>query len=196
MNKFPDSVGGTIAFGYYNGSTIQWYILDNDTTNHWIMLLSMDILEKMPYNPRRASITWKKSTIRSWLNGYASSYNNVGNDYTGNNFINIAFSTSEKVKIVSSNVPAHANPKYSTSPGNATTDKIFLLSITEVNNLLGTGSNMCTKIHSATMWWLRSPGGSADRAANVNTDGSVYLDGVSVDRGGLFGVRPALWVNY
>ena len=46
------------------------------------------------------------------------------------------------------------------------------------------------------MWWLRSPGGSADRAAFVNYDGSVYLDGVSVDRGGLFGVRPALWVQY
>ena len=105
---------------------------------------------------QRILLNRKRGMDRS--NAVLSPKNGIG-DYTGNNFINIAFSTSEMVKIVSSNVPAHANPKYSTSPGNATTDKIFLLSITEVNNLLGTGSNMCTK------FTIQLCGGCGRRAA-------------------------------
>jgi hypothetical protein len=95
-------VGGTIAFGNYNGSPIQWYILDDDTANHRVMLLAMNILEKRAYNTSLSSITWEKSTIRSWLNGYDSTYNTYGTDYTSDNFINKAFTITERAKIVAS----------------------------------------------------------------------------------------------
>ncbi len=154
-------------------------------------------------------ITWEKSTIRSWLNGYGSSYNTVGMSFTSSNFIDTAFTDIEKAKIKSSEVPAHANPEYSTSPGNATTDKIFLLSITEAQNYFtsdnerraeatpyarnkGAFTGNFTELHYS-YWWLRSTGSRGDHAAFVNIYGSfsafpVYDPNIAV--------RPAMWVEF
>ena len=133
----------------------------------------------------------------------------------------MAFTATERAKIVSSNVPAHANPNYSTSPGNATTDKIFLLSITEAKNYFSSSDdrkadatrnvvmegiyayggliNITCDVHCYADWLLRSPGGSSSLAeslaAIVNADGSVNNYGVFVSIVRI-GVRPALWVNY
>ena len=78
-----------------------------------------------PYNTTMVPITWEKSTIRSWLNGYGASSNTDGNDYANDNFIDTAFTAEEKARIVASNIQAHLN----TSPDNVTMDKIFLFSI-------------------------------------------------------------------
>ena len=40
-----------------------------------------------------------------------------------------------------SNVPAHKNPNYSTSPGNPTTDKIFLLSVVAAQTYFATDAD-------------------------------------------------------
>ena len=223
------AVGEKITFGNYeqdnntsNGKEpISWIVLAKDSNK--MLLISEKVLDKKPYNTTNISITWEKSTIRSWLNGYGASYNTVGTDFTSSNFFNTAFTTAERAKIVSSSVPAHANPSYSTSPGNATTDKIFLLSITEANNYFATDAKRqadatryavkqgvyvkgsesgkmsydgtCTDIHCYAYWWLRSPGYNTNYAANVYFDGSVINNGNSVSND-VSGVRPALWVQY
>ena len=40
-----------------------------------LFVISDKVLDVKPYNTTSISITWDKSTIRSWLNGYAASYN-------------------------------------------------------------------------------------------------------------------------
>ena len=225
--SIPD-VGETITFGAYeqdnntaNGKErITWRVLDRKS-NEQLLVISEKVLDAKPYNTTNISITWEKSTIRSWLNGYAASYNTVGTSFTGNNFIDTAFTAEEKSKIVFSNVPAHANPNFSTSPGNATTDKIFLLSVVEANNYFATNAKRqadatryavkqgvlvkgsesgttssdgtCTNVHCYAIWLLRSPGGSAKYAATVGSVGDVGHNYVDSVHNG---VRPALWVQY
>ena len=121
--------------------------------------------------------------------------------------MNAAFSESERAMIPSVTVSADKNPSYSTSPGNSTTDQVFLLSITEVNNYFSSdsarqcqGTAYCyaqgaSKTDNGNCWWwLRSPGYFSTDAAGVYYDGSVreYGNLVSSDKGA---VRPALWIN-
>ncbi len=222
--------GDHITFGHYeqdndtsNGQEpIIWRVLDKNADGQYL-LISEKALDVQPYNTTYISITWEKSTIRSWLNGYDQSYNTVGS-YTSDNFIDAAFTTTEKAKIVSSNVPAHANPYYdNTSPGNATTDRIFLLSITEAQNyftnsdnskadatryavkkgayVLGsesgkhTSNGTCTDAHCSPLWWLRSPGSFDSDAAFVDDRGSFSNMSNYVNANNI-AVRPALWVNF
>jgi len=115
--------------------------------------------------------------------------------------------------IQTTNVSADSNPKYSTNPGNATKDKVFLLSIDEVEKYFssdedrkcvpteyaiaqgGRTSDSYTKGGKATCcWWLRSPGYGQLRAAYVYGDALVYCGGSTViSDGGC--VRPALWLT-
>ena len=46
----------------------------------------------------------------------------------------------------------------------------------------------------ATLWWLRSPGNSADCAANVDNTGSVNLFGCPV-KNTWVAVRPAVMIR-
>ena len=209
------SVGSIITFGHYeqdnvtsNGKEpIEWRVLD--VSNGKTLLISEKVLDAKPYNTTYISITWEKSTIRSWLNGYGASYNTVGTSFTNDNFINTAFTATERAKIVSS--------------GNATTDKIFLLSITEANNYFSsnddrradatryavkqgvnvkgsesgkyTHDGSCTDVHCYARWWLRSRGDDSNFAASVTNSGDVYDSGYNVNYARV-GVRPALWINY
>ena len=154
--------------------------------------LAMDVLEKRTYHTKSEAITWEKSTIRSWLNGYGSSENKQGQNYTSDNFIDSAFTDEEKAKIPKVTVVNDDNPNYGTPGGNTTQDYVFLLSISEVNTLLP--NNMCTKIDCSSNWWLRSPGKSAYFAIPVYGDGDLDVIGNQVDSNN--GVRPALWLNY
>ena len=81
-------VGDIIVFGHYeqdnktkNGKEpIEWRVLDIDAAGQ-LLVISDKVLERKKYNetnPGYRGITWEKSTIRSWLNGYAASYNSDG----------------------------------------------------------------------------------------------------------------------
>jgi hypothetical protein len=212
------SIGSTITFGHYeqdnntsNGKEpIEWRVLERKS-NGQLLVISEKVLDVKPYNTTSISITWEKSTIRSWLNGYGASYNTVGTDFTSENFINTAFTAAEKAKIVSSNVLADPNPNYNTAPGNETTDKIFLLSIKEAKNTNYFANNASRQadatryavkqgvyvigdVHCYATWWLRSPCGNEFLAAFVHRHGYVLNSGDNVDNDDL-GVRPALLVQ-
>lgn len=104
-------------------------------------------------------------------------------------------------------VSADKNPDYSTNPGNATQDQVFLLSITEVNKYFSSNSaRQCKPTDYAVAngawendsgncwWWLRSPGYDQDGAADVRAHGDVGEYGNYVDRVNT-AVRPALWID-
>ena len=126
---------------YYSKDPIKWRVLSN--ADGKAFLLSDKNLDAVKYHEDNEEVTWEKSTMRSWLNGYKAKYNTGGKsgiDYsTGNaagndNFIGSAFSESEQKHIASTAVVNADNPSHGTDGGNDTTDKIFLLSIAEAKN--------------------------------------------------------------
>lgn len=197
-------VGDIVFFGAYeqdnntdNGKEgIAWLVLAKEDNR--ILVISDKALDCRPYNTSKGNITWETCSLRQWLNG---------------TFLNTAFSSAEQAMIADTNVSADNNPKYSTNSGNATTDKVFLLSIDEVNRYFDSEearkciSTAYAKANGAmtsigytkdgegtNWWWLRSPGYDQGGAARVLGDGSVSYGGYRVYSGGN-GIRPALWIN-
>lgn len=205
-NKIKNiKVGDTYTFGAYeqdnstsNGKeAIEWTVLDKDGMS--LLLISKQALDCQQYNTSYTDVTWESCSLRKWMNG---------------TFLNKAFNAEEQAQIQNTTVSADKNPEYNTNPGNATTDKVFLLSINEVEKYFNsdearkcaptayakaqgayTSDSYKTASGAATCWWwLRSPGSHQGHAANVRYDGSVFCYGYSVSSDN-DAVRPALWIN-
>ena len=221
-----DNIGGkqadNIYFGTYfqsNGSTkepVKWRVLSNG--NQQLFLLSDQNLEVFQYHTEQENVTWETSTIRSWLNGYGASSNtggSSGTDYTGDNFLDTAFSTEEQSAIVETTVVNNDNKDdiiYGTDGegGNNTTDRVFLLSIEETDNrnyfpqfsssrystntaYVADGGKLGISMAEAgegDRWWLRSPGSNNTMAAFIEEDGGDAYEGNPVNNKGA-AVRPA-----
>ena len=202
--------------GGYNTDPIKWRVLEN--ANGQLFLLSDQNLDVFQYHTDYESVTWETSTMRSWLNGYSAEQNtggSSGTDYTSDNFIGAAFSEKEQGAIADTTVVNDDNPDYSTEGGNDTTDKIFLLSIEEVQNAdygfadnssgIATntayvagggklGTSYMNGVGEADYWWLRSPGDIAFNAALVTFYGGVFSSGFTVYNDYL-AVRPAFHLD-
>ncbi len=189
-------IGSSVFFGSYEQ--------DNDTSNgkediEWIVLakegskalvISRYALDCSQYNMSKSDVTWETCSLRKWLNGP---------------FLD-TLGAEERNSILETTVTADENPSYGTPPGNDAADRVFLLSIAEVNRYFGSDeARTCTPTDYAEaqrvftwktncLWWLRSPGSLADHAALVHGDGSVNLDGRAVYNI-LGGVRPAMWID-
>ena len=192
-------VGDYIFFGAYeqdnntsNGKEdVEWLVLE--IKDGKALVISKYALDCQQYNTSYTDVTWETCTLRKWLNS---------------NFINSAFTADEKAMIPTVTVSADKNPIYSTKPGNATQDQVFLLSITEANKYFSSDSaRQCKPTEYAVAggayvnssngncwWWLRSPGYNQNRAAIVNYYGDVYELGLIVDYDNN-AVRPALWID-
>lgn len=187
----------TVTFGRYPQDAknvvtgIEWLVLKTEGSK--ALLLSKYALDCQRYNvENKAVVTWETCTLRKWLN---------------ETFIRTAFSVEEQRVTMNATVTADKNPSYSTSPGNNTNDKVFLLSITEVNRYFSSdsarrcqGTAYCyaqgaSKASNGNCWWwLRSPGNYSNFAAIVLNYGSVSNTGnnVTIDS---YAVRPALWID-
>ena len=198
------NVGDTIKFGKYeqdnnlsNGKEdIEWDVLAKEDNR--VLLISKYALDCKQYNTERTDITWETCSLRKWLDG---------------TFMDSAFDGAEKSIVKKTKVSAEKNPNYSTDPGNATTDKVFLLSINEANKYFGsdedrkcipteyakangayTNSSYTKNGVPTCWWWVRSPGYGQAHAADVNADGSVHYLGTYVIDDCVC-VRPAVWVS-
>lgn len=205
------TVGNYVTFGEYPQTTagedmtpIGWLVLARDGNK--ALLISRYWLDAQPYNTDHTSVTWETCTLRTWLNV---------------TFYNKAFSSDEQAAILTTSVDNGKNQgysKWSTSGGNNTEDKVFLLSYAEANKYFGvtydnisntksrvaptayaiahgtwtSSSNKTADGTDAGWWWLRSPGNYQDFAAVVDTDGSLRNITVNYVSGS---VCPALWVN-
>ena len=117
------NVGDYVTFGHYeqdcnleNGKeAIVWKVLDKK--NGRVLLLSKYGLDVKTYNNTSTDVTWETCTLRSWLNS---------------DFLNSAFSSSEKSVIPTVTLSNPDNPKYGTAGGNNTNDQVFLLSLQEM----------------------------------------------------------------
>ena len=204
------SVGNYVTFGHYpqtgdgdDNTPIEWIILE--VKDNKGLLISRYGLDAKPYNTEYTSITWEKCTLRNWLNS---------------DFYNKAFSTEEQSAILTTSVnnsKSQGFSYWSTSGGNSTVDKIFLLSYAEANKYDITyddSNNMKSRVSptvyaqnagaftdndcktedgkAAGRFWLRSPGLFQNYAAVVNTSCSLGLG--RVDDASVC-VRPAMWVD-
>ena len=169
------NVGDTICFGKKD---IEWLVLVKE--NSKVFIISKEALNCLPYNRTSTSVTWEKCSLRKWMN---------------DTFLNDAFSAEEQAIIQSTNVSADKNPNYSTTPGNATMDKVFSLSIDEVNKYFSNdGARTAYADMHSCAWWLRSPGYDQCNAAYVSSNGSVGYGGRNVTNNSCY-MRPAMWIS-
>lgn len=198
-------IGGYVIFGAYeqdnntsNGKEeVEWLVLDKQEDK--ILVISRYALDCQQYNPARIDgATWESCALREWLN---------------NDFINNAFSASEQAMIPTVMVPADKNPSYGTDPGNATQDRVFLLSITEANKYFSSSEtrkcaptdyaiaqgawvsdSVFTDERGVCWWWLRSPGENHHHAAGINGAGGIAKgDRHNFEKDKA--VRPAMWIT-
>ncbi|MBR5917739.1 MAG: DUF4214 domain-containing protein [Lachnospiraceae bacterium] len=126
--KLDVKAGKTIKFGKYeqdgNEATgqedIEWIVLENDGKG--VFVVSKYVLDNHFYNFGEDDVTWETCTLRTWLN---------------NDFYNAAFNDSEKAEIAMVTLENKANTYYNKPAGNNTNDKVFLLSVDEVEKYFG-----------------------------------------------------------
>ena len=202
--KTEAEAGDYILFGSYeqdnktrNGKEdIEWLVLAREEDR--ILVISRYALDCVQYNPSQTDVTWENCKLRGWLNSA---------------FLEDAFTDDEQGQILESAVTADSNPRYNTSAGNDTVDRVFLLSMTEAEEYLPSeearkcgvsdytaGKNASVDTHhlvggkGSCWWWLRTPGGSNLNAVIVGADGTFAENGFYVFYE--FGsVRPAMWIT-
>lgn len=173
---------------YFKYEPIKWRVLHYE--NSEAFLLADAILDSQPYHSENEEIDWEKSSIRAWLN---------------NEFINKAFSNEENKAINTVELINKDNSKYGTQGGKNTSDKLFLLSLSEVDEAeeskeYGFWDKKTRKCKNDNFseetyfWWLRSPGNSSHDAAGVYYYGWVFGYGYDVQEPA-GGIRPALYLN-
>lgn len=124
-------VGDIITFGQYeqdgnedNGpEDIEWVVLSVDDEK--ALVVSKYALDCRPYNIENADVTWENCSLRTWLN---------------NDFLNSAFSDEEQDHIPEVTIANEDNSYYGTWGGNNTTDRVFCLSLNEINDYIGYSS--------------------------------------------------------
>lgn len=194
-------IGSNIFFGTYeqdndisNGKeSIEWTVLAKDGNK--LLIISKQGLDCQRYNETEDDVTWSSCTLRTWLNS---------------TFVNEAFNNDEKGIIQPTKVVADENPNFYTPAGSDTTDKVFLLSLTEVNKYIpNNSSRKCKPTPYAVaqgafdeydegtgncIWWLRTPGETPVRIVVVDSVGSIGIYGewsTVLDPA----VRPAIWID-
>jgi len=107
-------VGAIIQFGGYD-----WRVLDVQSNS--ALIITEHVIELRPYNVERADVTWATCDLHEYLNGELLQ----------------KFSIEDKARIAETRNNNPDNLWYGTSGGNDTTDKIFLLSLEEVDRYFG-----------------------------------------------------------
>lgn len=125
------SIPDTTRRHYFMYQPIKWRVLSVDSSNV-ALLLAEDALDCRKYNESSADVSWETSTVRSFLNSYGEASNNDGIDYSQSGFLNLAFTEADQKGILSASLTNGSNKLWHTSGGNATSDKVFLLSEEEM----------------------------------------------------------------
>ena len=192
--------GDIVTYGSYeqdnntaNGNeAIQWRVLDNQGGK--LLLIVNNGLECVPYHTEYTDITWENCYMRQWLN---------------NDFIAKAFTAEEQSRIQSVTLKNDDHPTYGTEGGNDTVDKVFLLSLTELETYLpekesrqilpsdymAANGSLTSQGGGTYAWWfLRSPGINASAASNVYGSGVLNTPGNDVNYS-TGAARAVLWID-
>lgn len=161
----------------------EWIVLDKKDGK--TLVISRDVLERHAYHNVLSAVTWENSDLRRYLNG---------------EWINRTLTEEERSKVVETTIENPSNTKYGIGGGNVTTDKVFLLSLSEAEYYFAGNTQLLkagdAQSGEAVWWYLRSMGEAADVAASVSSGGLVDYHGTAEgvdDATG--GIRPAMWLN-
>ena len=124
--------GNYKIYHYFKYEPIKWRVLNRNGND--ALLLAEVALDDQKYNTNYEDVTWETSSMRRWLNGYGASVNQPKTDYSKKNFINSAFTSTQRSAIKTTNVVNNNNIDFGTAGGKNTSDKVFLLSESEVYN--------------------------------------------------------------
>ncbi len=194
--------GTTLTLGTYeqdnstaNGQEkIEWVVLE--VKDGKALLISKYALDcKQFHENGETDVTWEDCTLRQWLN---------------NEFFNAAFSEEEKAMIPTGTVPSDTNSYSGASSGDATQDKVFILSYTEAEQYFKSkkdrvceatpyaDANGALEYSGNCWWWLRTPGAvhadTVDQATYVSNHGQASEVGQPVEKEDI-AVRPVIWID-
>ena len=146
----------------------------------------------MRYHFSPEATNWSDCSLRAWLNG---------------TFYTSAFELSEADFICKNYITTPTNPDFPSPSGDATVDKVYLLSLNEalryfsnINDRRATSTtasypNTYTDMNDYCCWWLRTPGARLESAVGVDTSGQVMTVGYDCYRNEQIGVRPVIVVD-
>ena len=112
-------------YHYFKYEPIKWRVLNRNGND--ALLLADIALDDQKCNTNCEDVTWEKSSMRSWLNGYEASVNQPETDYSRKNFINSAFTSTQRSAIKTTSVVNDNSNIYGTESKNNIADKVFLL---------------------------------------------------------------------
>ena len=192
------NTGDVFRFGDFN-----WRVLDRQ--GEIALIISEHAILWLPYHDDQGQVTWETSSIREELNTAFFE----------------SFHQNDRQRILESPVPATHNPWFGTSGGQATIDRIFLLSIEETVRYFGDSGQLGSRAapqdwqdenawyiddefntwrqtssvgQTNVMWWLRSPGFNLNRVAAVSPIGLISVRG-DISPTVSAGVRPVMRVH-
>ena len=153
-----------------------WRFLSFDEMSGRILVISEDCVAWMPFQQSGDRATWETSTVRAWLN----------TDF----YLALPSFVQSHIQEVSAPYPDD-NKGGGTS---TTNDKIFLLSVNEVNRFFPDNASRVARYDGRTVWWwLRSPDENDRFARYISSAGDVRDDNLRVDTA--IGIRSAMWLN-
>lgn len=149
-----------------------WRILEKQDDK--VLLIKDKSISGIPFNTNAGDCLWSTSSMRAWLNG---------------EFLTENFYEEEQNALIESTLTNSENPYYKgVNAGENTTDRIFLLSVEEVEKYV-------EQLHETeTCWWLRTPGAVAGSMAFVYPNKEVMPYGYDASTT-TFSTKPAIWVS-
>lgn len=193
------AIGSTLLFGRmpqknWCAEPLRWILLARENGRVLVTteqaIASIDIPKYSSLQNLLQSGTWDVSPIRQWLNG---------------EFMNAVFTEEEQSRIAAVTLTNHGNIKSRKKGGAETTDRVFLLSMDEVEAYLPTQrlrrapatAYTAFQMHgqaSLGVWATRTPGNGKHKKP-----ASVSVDGFTVNHEGnaraYYLLRPALWLR-
>ena len=188
------------TYHYYVYEPIEWRVLHVEDDK--ALVLSELVLDNQELYSSSLASKWEKSQVRSWLNGYGADVNTGAIDYADNNFIDFAFTEEEQATIIQYTEDEIEDAYVGSGMEDDTTDKLFLLSATEVylneeaasygfvrNKDVYDEARWChssdyakaqgiyngdsTNYEDNCIWWLRASGSNFSKAGCVYDCGTV-----------------------
>ena len=191
-------VGSRVSFGRYeqdgdaaNAEALIWQVLEEKDGK--LLLVTENVVDMAKFSKLRVD-TWETSLLREWMNG---------------TFATAAFNADELAKIADTKVETGSNSVTNTKGGNATTDKVFALSIDEVLKYFPEQSDRTASataaaaangvsvdpIYETSGYWTRNMGENGQNAAYVYYYGGINYEGVHIRNTEYIGARPTIWVT-
>ena len=206
---------------YFRILPLRWRVLDIQENR--ALLLADRMPDCVPFHNGEEDVTWDECTLRSWLNGYGAEANKRGTDYTGNGFIDRAFTAQEQEAILPVLCGNPANRDYGTDSGRDTEDRLFILSNEEVfegenagrygfhasrdyddpakrftstlyAKCMGSWWSPVDKYAGNSFWFMRTNGYTSRSVTYICDFGFIYSRGTLATCSDA-GVLPAMWID-